>query len=98
MAPVDQGWETGKAELPMVEDSRRAPDPSRCFGKYRLQSPQYALAYCVSCPKVKACVRTAWGLEPPHRTAHRGAWWEGSRRAQGRPRPDTPSITDNAAT
>lgn len=66
------------------------PDTTRCFGRYRAQSPQYALAVCVKCPKLKACVRTVWGLEAPRRTARRNLWWEGTRRApQAGPPPST---------
>ena len=64
----------------MTEDARQAPDISRCFGRYRAQTPQYALAYCVHCLKLKSCVRTAWGLESPRRPARRDRRWESSPR------------------
>jgi hypothetical protein len=51
-----------------------APDRSRCFGQYRQQSVQYALAHCLECPKMKACVRLTWGLDKPIRRSRRGAW------------------------
>lgn len=81
----------------MLQPTRRAPDISRCFGHYRAQTPQYALAWCVQCPKLKSCVRTAWGVEGPRRTARRGLWWESSPRGQahsGGP----PAAGDYAAT
>lgn len=67
----------------MPEGVSAAPDLGRCFGHYRQQTPQYALTQCVRCPKIKACVRTVWGVEQPRRTA-RNDWWEGSKRAKGK--------------
>lgn len=37
-------------------------DLSRCFGLYQQQSVAYALTHCMACPKMKACVRSAWGV------------------------------------
>jgi hypothetical protein len=76
---VVQGWVTGEAESPMTVNAKPAPDRSKCFGHYRAQSPQYALTFCVSCPLLKSCVRTVWGLETPRRTRRRDWWQEGSR-------------------
>ena len=99
VSPVFQGW--GPERLPpMTEDvpAGRAPDISRCFGRYRAQTPQYALVYCVHCPKLKSCVRTAWGMEAPHRTARREVWWERSPRGLAPRRPAAPRASDYAAT
>jgi len=73
----------------MNEVPGRGPDVARCFGRYRAQTPQYALSTCVHCPRLKACVRTAWGLERPRRGDDRDRWWERSPRARAvqRPRP-----------
>jgi hypothetical protein len=71
----------------MREEWSGTVDTSRCFGRYRSQSPQYALAVCVRCPKLKSCVRTVWGLEAPRRTARRNLWWEPSPRGALPPRP-----------
>lgn len=68
------------------------PDTSRCFGKYRAQSPIYALNVCVRCPRIKSCVRTAWGLEEPRRTKGRGLYWEGRKR----PGPPPPVHDENS--
>jgi hypothetical protein len=65
----------------MAATLQTAPDRTRCFGQYRQQSVQYALAHCLECPKIKACVRLAWSNEKPAR-ARRGPWDEG--RAGGR--------------
>lgn len=58
----------------MVGKQAAAPDRSKCFGQYRQQSVQYALAHCLECPKLKACVRVTWGMERPLRRTRRGAW------------------------
>ena len=72
-------------------EGERAPDLSRCFGKQRQQTAQYALTFCIRCPLLKSCVRTAWGMEgPPQRTRRRGAWWEGSPRALAGLPPEPP--------
>lgn len=80
----------------MAAQGGPGPDRSRCFGHYRAQSPFYALTYCVKCPLLKSCVRTAWGLESPRRT-RRQDWWQ-----QQPSRPpaegDTPPPRDYAAT
>ena len=80
------GVGSGKAAVSMKEDGRPAPDLSRCFGRYRAQTPQYALTHCVECPKLKSCVRTVWGREGPRQTARRDWWWERSPRALARAR------------
>jgi hypothetical protein len=51
------------------------PDFARCYGHYRQQTVQYALAHCLDCPKLKACVRLTWGRERAPR-ARRGVWDE----------------------
>lgn len=82
----------------MAQDGGRLPDLSRCFGHYRAQSPQYALAFCVKCPKLKPCVRTAWGLDMPRRgDDRRGVWWERSPRGRAG-RTVAPPAGDYAAT
>jgi len=43
------------------------PDLAKCFGRYQQQSVTYALANCLGCAKVKACVRAQWGLDQPQR-------------------------------
>ncbi len=74
----------------MTDSNRRAPDLSRCFGRYRAQTARYALTYCVECPKLKSCVRTVWGLEGPRQTVRRNYWWETSPRGLARaPAPPT---------
>ena len=60
------------------------PDYARCFGHYRQMSVQYALANCLACPKMKACVRVTWGWDQPRRL-RRGAW-DGNRSDQQRDR------------
>lgn len=82
----------------MKEDAGPAPDLSRCFGRYRAQTPQYALTYCVHCPKLKSCVRTVWGIEGPRRTARREWWWESSPRGLAQQRTARPAAGDYAAT
>lgn len=67
----------------MSNGSQAVPDIGRCFGHYRQQSPQYALTMCVRCSKVKACVRTVWGMEQPRRNG-RGDWWEGKKHSSAR--------------
>jgi hypothetical protein len=81
----------------MREDAAPAPDVSRCFGRYRAQTPQYALVYCVRCPKLKSCVRTAWGLEGPRRGTRRDWWWESSPRGMTQ-RPAPPPNVEHLAT
>ena len=92
------GVGSGKAGLPMKEDGRHTPDLSRCFGRYRAQTPQYALTYCVKCPKLKSCVRTVWGLEGPRQTARRNWWWESSPQALARTRTPAARNSDFLAT
>jgi hypothetical protein len=58
----------------MMVTKQTVPDRSRCFGQYRQQSVQYALAHCLECPKVKACVRLTWGMDKPLRRSRRSAW------------------------
>ncbi len=62
---------------------QKAPDRARCFGQYRQQSVQYALAHCLECPKVKACVRLTWGVDKPLRRPRRGAWDDAMARGPG---------------
>lgn len=71
------------------------PNLSLCFGQYRAQSVAYALDFCLSCPKLKACVRRTWGVDqpPPRRRSQRRT----SARGTGR-RPPWPSLTDGSAT
>ena len=82
----------------MSELGRPTPDLSRCFGRYRLQTPQYALTNCVQCPKLKSCVRTVWGLEGPNRGGRRGLWWESSPRGLAQRRTAPPVPVDYLAT
>lgn len=77
----------------------QAGETRRCFGRYRAQSPQYALAECVKCPRLKDCVRTAWGMEQPKRVARREYSWEMSprgRAAVATPQPLGPTRYDLA--
>jgi hypothetical protein len=67
----------------MTGKQAASPDRSKCFGQHRHQSVQYALTYCLDCPKIKACVRMGWGMDRPRR-ARRGAWDGGT----PEPRPD----------
>jgi hypothetical protein len=73
----------------MTATSASGPDLSRCFGRYREQSVQYALQHCLECRKLKACVRTVWGMDQPRRTP-RGAYQPGGRGRRGS-RPPWPS-------
>jgi hypothetical protein len=80
----------------MLRNGSHVPDRSRCFGHYRAQSPFYALTYCVKCPLLKSCVRTAWGLETRGRARRRDLWQQEPRLpAAG---PDRPQPQDYAAT
>jgi hypothetical protein len=78
----------------MPENVQIGPDLARCFGHYRAQSARYALLFCVRCPKVKACVQTAWGTGDARPARRRAARWEdstqlGVRSSQPpRPRPE----------
>ncbi len=77
----------------MSELPEGMPDLSRCFGHYRQQTPQYALTVCLRCPKLKACVRTAWGVDVPRRSA-RYDWWESTKKARARRRSSPPGAND----
>lgn len=60
-----------------MAELRRVPEYAQCFGRYRAQSVTYALANCLECPKLKACVRTTWGVDQPRR------WRSGSYQPAG---------------
>jgi hypothetical protein len=79
----------------MAVKSAGGPDISQCFGRYQQQSVNYALANCLGCSKVKACVRAQWGLDRPRRERRR--WGEGRRRGSGT-RPPWPSSKELLAT
>lgn len=49
------------------------PDLSLCFGRHQSQPVTYALQHCLSCPKLKPCVRTTWGVDRPRRL-RRDSW------------------------
>jgi hypothetical protein len=72
-------------------------DLSKCFGLYQQQSVTYALDNCLGCSRLKACVRTAWGVDQPRRRA-RGAWDGGERRQTGRRPPPWPGAGVSLAT
>jgi hypothetical protein len=74
-----------------MEGAKSTPDYARCFGFYRSQTVQYALAHCLACPRMKKCVRTSWGVDVPRRE------WRGGRRPAagwGGRRPPWPSGVD----
>jgi hypothetical protein len=73
----------------------RRPDLSKCYGQYRNQTVEYALANCLACPKMKACVRATWGWDKPRRG--RRDQWSGSKPRRDR-RPPWPSLWDVGAT
>ena len=80
----------------MADKTAAAPNLSKCFGQYRHQSVQYALQYCLTCPKMKACVRVTWGWDTPKR-ARRDARPHGDRRLRAG-RPPWPSKPESLAT
>ncbi len=80
----------------MAGTTAKRPNLSQCFGHYRQQSVEYALQNCLTCPKMKACVRVTWGMDQPKR-ARRGARDGGSRR-QSAGRPPWPSRPESLAT
>lgn len=67
------------------------PDRSLCFGDYRNQSVSYALANCLSCPKMKACVRATWGVDQPRREARSRSRYRPESGRRGRRPPPWPS-------
>lgn len=102
-APVTEVWpvpEPGVRHGPASQiPCGPGPDLSRCFGRYRAQTPQYALVYCVNCPKLKSCVRTAWGVDEPRRTTRWEVWWERSPRGRAaEPPPGSGSSVASLAT
>jgi len=80
----------------MADKRATKPNLAQCFGHYQQQSVTYALDVCLGCSKLKACVRTAWGVERPVRT-RRGAWDGGARVARAT-RPPWPSSVESLAT
>jgi hypothetical protein len=79
----------------MAGKSAGGPNLAQCFGHYQQQTVQYAIQNCLSCSKVKACVRAQWGLDRPRREQRR--WGEGKRRGVGE-RPPWPSTRELLAT
>jgi hypothetical protein len=73
------------------------PDLSKCFGQYQHQSVTYALENCLGCSRLKACVRSAWGVDQPRRRA-RGAWDGGEKRRTGHRPPPWPGAGASLAT
>jgi hypothetical protein len=82
----------------MEQEFSAGPDTARCFGHYRAQTPYYALAFCVKCPKLKPCVRTVWGMELPRRGKGREVWWENSPRGLAHIAQPATNMTDYLAT
>jgi hypothetical protein len=59
----------------MLNDGVGERDLSRCYGKHRQQSVQYALKHCLQCRKLKSCVRKSWGTDR-QRPWRKDDWWE----------------------
>lgn len=73
----------------MANDTVGERDLSRCFGKHREQTLEYAMQHCLQCRKLKSCVRKTWGSDR-HRRWGRDDWWEAQPAPTGR-RPPWPS-------
>jgi len=50
-------------------------DLSRCYGRHRQQTLEYALKNCLACRRLKSCVRSSWGVDR-QRSWQRYDWWE----------------------
>lgn len=81
----------------MAGKTAARPNTSKCFGLYRQQSVEYALQNCLTCPKMKACVRVAWGMDQPARPK-RGVSDRTKRRLRVGRRPPWPSSPESLAT
>jgi len=59
----------------MADDTLGERDLSRCYGRHREQTLEYAMKYCLQCRKLKTCVRKTWGTDR-HRRWQQDDWWE----------------------
>ena len=59
----------------MTVDVAVERDLSKCYGRHRQQTLDYALKNCLQCRKLKTCVRKSWGTDR-QRPWHKEDWWE----------------------
>jgi hypothetical protein len=57
------------------EEDAGGRDLSKCFGRHRDQTVDYAMANCLQCRKLKSCVRASWGANR-NRRWNRDDWWQ----------------------
>jgi hypothetical protein len=74
----------------MADDGVGDRDLSRCYGRHREQTLDYALKHCLQCRKLKTCVRKTWGTDR-HRRWQQDDWWEALPATTSGRRPPWPS-------